>query len=58
MTLLSKCGVAVTLTMMMFEATALNNVDKYHMPNSAVSVDESNDTKRMVAYYQTTKYNQ
>ncbi|MEM7264522.1 MAG: hypothetical protein AAF370_01070 [Pseudomonadota bacterium] len=46
MTLLSKCGVAVTLTMMMFEATALNNVD------------ESNDTKRMVAYYQTTKYNQ
>ena len=45
MTLLSKCGVAVTLTMMMFEATALNNVDKYQMPTSAVSVNESNDTR-------------
>lgn len=45
MSLLSKCGVAVTLTMMMFEATALNNVDKYQIPPSAVSVDESNDTR-------------
>jgi hypothetical protein len=45
MTLLSKCGVAVTLTMMMFEATALNNVDKYQMPTSVVSVNESNDTR-------------
>ena len=44
MTLLSKCGIAVTLTMMMFEASALDNGDKYKLSTSFASVDESSNT--------------